>query len=195
MNGMIDIKISDNALERANRALRQILSQSPQAVSRAVNRTMDGLRTDAVRETSKKYFVKAKDVRSSITFRKATAGNLMGVMMSKGKRHSLADYQLTPSSPKPGSKTQLKGAVKREGGLKSLGPAFLVKRAGGRYFPFYRVGSGSGNRYKGIQSLISPSMPQIIKNEETVEAMERGAEERFAKRLDHEIKQLLGIFS
>ena len=186
MNGMIDIKISDNALERANRALRQILSQSPQAVSRAVNRTMDGLRTDAVRETSKKYFVKAKDVRSSITFRKATAGNLMGVMMSKGKRHSLADYQLTPSSPKPGGKTQLKGAVKREGGLKSLGPAFLVKRAGGRYFPFYRVGSGSGNRYKGIQSLISP---------ETVKAMEHGAEERFAKRLDHEIKQLLGIFS
>ena len=163
----------------------------PQALARAVNRTMDGMRTDAVQETHKKYFVSAKDVRASITFRKASAGSLMGAMVSKGKRHSLADYQLTPSTPRAGKRPQLKGAVKREGGLKSLGPAFLVKRPGGRYFPFYRVGSGSGNKNKGIQSLISPSIPQIIKNEETREAMEQGAEERFRTRILHEIEFML----
>lgn len=192
MKGMFEVQISNDALARANSALRQMLSESPRAIARAVNRTMDGLRTDAVRETTQKYFVKAKDVRASFTPKKASAGNLMGAMVSRGKRHSLADYKLTPSTPRPGKKTQLKGAVKQEGGLKSLGPAFLVKRKGGGYFPFYRVGTGNGNRNKGIQSLISPSMPQIIKNKETVQVMERGAEERFRKRLDHEILQILG---
>ena len=192
-NGMINVQIANNALERANHVLRRILSESPKAVARAVNRTMDGLRTDAVRETTQKYFVKAKDVRASLSFRKATSGNLMGAMVSKGKRHSLADYQLTPSTPKPGGKTQLKGAVKRAGGLKSLKYGFLVRRAGGNYFPFYRIGYDQQHRQRGeIRSYISPSMPQIIKNEETVEAMQHGAEERFAKRLDHEFMQLLG---
>ncbi len=186
---MINIQISDTALERANSALKKILEDSPRAIARAVNRTMDGLRTDAVRETTQKYFVKAKDVRASISFRKANPGSLMGAMVSKGKRHSLADYQLTPSKPRLGRPMPLKGAVKREGGLKPLGPAFLVKRSGGRYFPFYRIGKG---KWK-MNSLISPSIPQIIKNEETVKAMEQGAEERFRTRLDHEVMQLLGV--
>ncbi len=192
-NGMINVQIANNALERANHVLRRILSESPKAVARAVNRTMDGLRTDAVRETTQKYFVKAKDVRASLSFRKATSGNLMGAMVSKGRRHSLADYQLTPSTPKPGGKTLLKGAVKRAGGLKSLKYGFLVRRAGVKYFPFYRIGYDQQHRQRGeIRSYISPSMPQIINNDETVEAMQHGAEERFAKRLNHEIMQLLG---
>lgn len=188
---MINLQISNAALGRAVSSLQSLQREFPQAVSRTVNRTMNGMRTDAVRETHKKYFVSAGDVRKSITFRKASAGALMGAMVSRGKRHSLADYQLTPSKPNPGRKSTLKGAVKREGGLKSLGPAFLVKRGSGRYFPFLRIGSGAGSSFKGIQSLISPSMPQIIKNEETVRAMERGAEERFAKRLEHEIAFML----
>ena len=188
-NGMIALQISNEGLERANAILKSMREKLPSAISRTVNRTMDGLRTDAVSETHERYFVKAKDVKSSLTFRKATAGNLMGAMVSRGKRHSLADYQLTPSTPRKGKKIQLKGAVKREGGLKSLGPAFLVKRSGGKYFPFYRIGKG---KWK-MNSLISPSMPQIIKNEETVKAIEKGAEERFSKRLDHEVMRLIGI--
>ena len=190
-NGMFPISIPNRALERAVSGLRSVQSQFPQAVARAVNRTTDGLRTDAVKETHKKYFVRAKDVKASISFRKATAGNLMGAMVSKGKRHSLADYQLTPKTPKSGKKAALKGAVKREGGLKSLGPAFLIKRAGGRYFPYYRVEHGGSNKWKGINSLISPSMPQIIKNEETLRVIEQVAEERFRTRIQHEVEYML----
>lgn len=188
---MISLSISNEALERAISGVKSAQSTFPQAVARAVNRTMDGLRTDAVKETHKKYFVSAKEIRQSISFRKASAGNLMGAMVSKGKRHSLADYQLSPKTPKPGRRPVLKGAVKREGGLKSLGPAFLVKRAGGRYFPFYRTGRGKYD----MHSLISPSMPQIIKNEETVKAMEQGAEHRFSLRMEHEINRILEVLS
>ena len=192
----IDIQISDEAIRRANVALDRLKSLFPRVLPRVINRTMDGLRTDAVRETTEKYFVKAKDVRASLSFRKATAGNLMGAMVSKGKRHSLADYKLTPSTPSPGKRPSVKGAVKKAGGLKPLSRAFLVKRAGGRYFPYYRIGYRSDNRQRAeIRSYISPSMPQIVKNEETVRAMELGAEERFTKRLNHEIMRAIGAIA
>ena len=201
MNGMVNLQISNEKLAQANSALRKILSESPRAVARAVNRTTDGLRTDSVRETSERYFVKPKDVRASLSFRSATPGNLMGAMVSKGKRHSLADYQISPKKPQyqrnnEGKKIQVPvtAAVKRAGGLKSFkapltNAVFLVKRSGGKYFPFYRVGEG---KWK-INSLIAPSIPQIINNKETVEAMEKGAEERFKKRLNHETMRLLGV--
>ena len=192
----IDIQISDEAIRRANVALDRLKSLFPRVLPRVINRTMDGLRTDAVRETTEKYFVKAKDVRASLSFRKATAGNLMGAMVSKGKRHSLADYKLTPSTPSPGKRPSVKVAVKKAGGLKPLSRAFLVKRAGGRYFPYYRIGYRSDNRQRAeIRSYISPSMPQIVKNEETVRAMELGAEERFTKRLNHEIMRAIGAIA
>lgn len=196
MSGMINIQITDNALARANSALRKIVAESPKAIARAVNRTMDGLRTDAVQETHKKYYVSAKDVRNSISFRKASAGNLTGAIVSKDKRHSLADYKLTPKSPRTGKGSAYKGAIMKKRGLKALRSVFLVRRAGGVYFPYVRVGSGAGSgnpyRYKGIRSLIAPALPQIIKNKDTVKAMEMGAEERFLKRLDHEILQMFG---
>ena len=193
-NGIIQLNIPNGRLERAVRGLRSVQQRFPLAVARAANRTMYGMGTDAARETSKRYFVKSGDVKKSIEYRKATAGNLMGAMISKGKRHSLADYQLTPSAPKPGGKTQLKGAVKRAGGLKSLKHGFLVRRAGGKYFPFYRIGYDSEHRQRGeIRSYISPSMPQIIKNEEIVEAIQQGAEERFAKRIEAEIFYILEV--
>ena len=96
---MINLSISNEVLERTISGLRSMQSQFPQAIARAVNRTMDGMRTDAVKETHKKYFVSAKEIRQSISFRKASAGNLMGAMVSQGKRHSLADYQLMPKTP------------------------------------------------------------------------------------------------
>ena len=188
---MIKIEVSNESLSRANSMLSHVRTRFPQAVARAVNRTMDGMRTDAVRGTTAKYFVKSSAVRASLSFRKAAPGNLMGAMISRGKRHTLADYKMTPTTPRAGKKPQLRGAVKKEGGLKSLGSAFLARRSGGGYAPFLRVGSGKYD----LRSLISPSMPQIIKNEETVKAIQEGAQDRFSKRLDHEIMRIIGISS
>lgn len=179
------ISISVDALERANSALKALQGAFPRAVSSAVNRTLEGMRTDAVSETKSRYFVKASDVRKTITLKKTSAGSLNGAMVSKGSRRSLADYNLTPKIPRRGQQG-LKGAVKRDG-IKSIERGFLIKRAG-KYKPYMRIGAGKW----ALQPLISPAVPQIIKNEETVKIMEEKASERFGKRLDHEVKRLLG---
>lgn len=176
--------------DRAIDLITRAMSKSPRAVAAAVNRTLEGIRTSAVRETNRKYFASAKDIRDTITLKRASAGNLMGEMNARGYRHSLADYKLTPNAPKFGKKTQLKGAVKREGGLKSLGDAFLVKRAGGKWVPFTRIHSGAGmGKYGGIRALISPGYPQIIGNKGTNELLSNQAEQLFLQRLEHELRR------
>ena len=181
------IDISAEPLQRANAALRGLPGALPRVLSLATNRTLEGLRTDAASETKKRYHAKASDIRKTLTLKKASAGKLTTTMLSRGPRRSLAAYKLIPSSPSKGGKW-LMGAVKTDG-LKPLKNAFLVGR-GGQYKPYIRIGSGKNS----IEPVISPSIPQIVKNEETVAAMEKGASERFEKRLDHEILRLLGAF-
>lgn len=193
-NGMISLTLSNQVLERAVESLRSVQSRFPLAVARAANRTMYGMGTDAAHETAQRYFVKVGDVKKTLEYRKATTANMIGTMISRGKRHSLGSYKISPTVPKFKRdangrliQTPVKGAVKREGGVKSLGPAFLVKRGSGKYFPYYRTGQG---RWK-FSAIISPSIPQIVKNDETVQAMERKAEERFSKRIEHEVLHIL----
>lgn len=178
------VSISAEALERANAALKHINGAFPKAVASATNRTLEGMRTDAVNETKGRYFAKPGEIRKTLTLKRASTGNLGGAMVSRGGRKSLAEYRLTPSKPSKGK--TIMGAVK-QGGMKSLGDAFLINR-GGKYRPYRRTGPGR----RDIEPLISPAIPQIIKNEETVKVMEQGAAERFEKRLDHEVLRLLG---
>ena len=65
----MNITVSAPALERANNALRHIPGAFPKAVALATNRTLEGLRTDAVSETKERYFVKAGDVRKTLTLK------------------------------------------------------------------------------------------------------------------------------
>lgn len=181
----MNILISNEGLERANNALKHIKGAFPRAVASATNRVLEGMRTDAVAETKARYFAKPAEIRKTITLKKTSAGNLNGAMISKGSRKTLADYQLIPKSPKKGMKG-LQGAVKRDG-LKNIKGGFLLAR-GGKNKPYVRTGSGKW----AVQVLVSPAIPQIIKNEEIVKVIEEKASERFEKRIDHEVMRLLG---
>ena len=177
------IQISEEGLARANALLRHIPGAFPKAVARAANRALDGMRTDAAKETRQRYFVTAADVRKTITLRKAGPGNMQAAMISRGKRRGLEEYRVTPHAGKRGG---AKAAVKREGGLKPIPKAFFLP---GKKPPFIRVGKAR----REIRALRGPAVPQILKNEETVEALEMGAAERFAKRLNHEVMRELGV--
>ncbi len=192
MPASININFDTGALVRAGVLLRAAPEKIKIAVSHATNRSLESFKTINTRETAKKYFVKQKDVRDSMTVKKSHGGNMFGMVVSKGKRHLLGDYKISPTSPKSGSKTQIKGAVKREGGLKPLNPlTFYVKRAGGKYFPFFRVGyRREARKYGDIRAYVSPSFPQIVKNKETVAEAEQKARETFKNRLEHELKRV-----
>ena len=187
----IDVRIDQSLLDKAYEALKRIPGAFPQAVARATNRSLESMRTEAARETSGRYFAKSGEVRSSITLKHASAGNLHGAMISRGGRKKLQQYKLTPNNPITGNQRGFKGAVKREGGLKPLPKGtFMMNTPTAGWVLFRRIRSGKS--WSNIEHIVSPSIPQIMKNEETVAVVEKRAREVFEKRLNHEVMHLLG---
>lgn len=173
------ITIDGTQLDRARSVLAGIDNGFAKAVAYALNRSSEAFATDAVRGTTGRYHVQASEVRKALSFKAANKTTLTATIIGRGRRKSIAGYKLVPSAPTPGR--QLMGAVKRNG-LKPLPRAFFVR---GR--PFFRK---SGE----LVPIISPSVPQIVKNDDIVKHAEQEVAERFAKRLDHEIFRLLGAF-
>lgn len=179
------IRIDEDQLERARTALGAIDNGFTRAVAASLNRAAMGFSTDTVRGTTSRYYVKASDVRKSFIVRRASVRDFEATIFSRGRRRPMAEYKVTPRTP-GGTRRQLLGAVKKDG-MKSLGRAFLMERRG-QFTPYIRNARGD------LEPFISPSIPQIVKNRETVAEAEAGASERFRKRLDHEILRLLGVF-
>ncbi len=187
----IDVRIDQSNLEKAYQALRKIPGAFPQAIASAANRTLESMRTEASRGTTARYFVKAGEIKKTLDIRRASAGNLHGAMISRGGRKKLSDYKLTPKTPQAGNKKGFKGAVKREGGLKPLPEGtFMINTPNAGYVLFRRIHSGKA--WRNIQHVVSPSIPQIMKNKETVAEVEYRAREVFDKRLNHEVMRILG---
>ncbi|MBQ7665356.1 MAG: phage tail protein [Synergistaceae bacterium] len=188
----INVSIEQNSLERAYKLLKHINGAFEHAVAMATNRTLEGVRTDAVRETAGRYFAKSGDIRKTITVNKASAGKLTGTVVSRGGRRKLSQYQLTPKTPQAGRKKGFKGAVKRDSGLKPLPHGtFMMNTPNAGYVLFIRTNPGRG--WQNIKHVVSPSIPQIVKNEETVKIVEMQARERFEKRLNHEVMRILTV--
>lgn len=186
----IDVRIDQAHLNRAYQALRLIPGAFPRAVAAASNRTLETMRTDTVNETSERYFAKPGDIRKTITLKRASAGKLSAVMLSRGARKNISKYQITPKSPRAGRKDGFMGAVKREGGLKPLPEGtFMINTPNAGPVLFLRTSRGKW----GIEHVHSPSIPQIIKNKDTVDAVETHAQEVFVKRLDHEVMRILKL--
>lgn len=188
----VNVTIDQAELYRAYKSLQHIPGAFPQAVAMAENRALETIRTEATQETAKKYFVKSGEVRKTFKPKKASAGNLYGAMISRGSRKNISKYQITPKSPQSGRKKGFKGAVKRDGGLKSLPQGtFMLNTPNAGPVLFVRVASGKS--WANIEHITSPSIPQIVKNDETVEVVEKRATEVFKKRLDHEVMRMLSL--
>ena len=166
-------------------------------ISHATNRAAERFQTVMVKGTAETYYTRQKDVRGSLAPIKAKGKNAFNfIIVSKGKRHSLRDYKISPTKPQKGENTLIYGAVKRDGGLKPLKKrrskkptAFLVRLANGKYYPFYRIGEG---KHK-IKGYMSPSIPQLMKNRKNVEEATLEAQRTFEKRLEHELLRQWGL--
>jgi hypothetical protein len=158
----------------------------------AINKTLPGVRTDAVRAVTSAYTVKPREARQSMSVSKASVNNLQGVVTSRGSTIPLGAFQVKPmrvSGVRP--KGGLTVAVKRGGGG-SIGSAFVVNNlnVGGGYGrmtgPAIRIG---GPRLP-IRPLYGPSVPAMLTQEEQLGPLQDAASGRLYKAMEHEIKRL-----
>jgi len=181
---MIDLSAE---IVKAHTALSHIENGAPKAIMRALNRTIDGVKTDIVTQVTSTYDIKAGKVRKVI---KATHSktNLQASVSAKGSKIPLIQFRVTPNKPgqqKPG--VVLRASVKQSGG-KPIPGAFIMRMSGGQV----GVALRAGKQRLPVKELYGPAIPQMIDEPVIQKYIMDGTNDRFQKRIDHEIAFILG---
>jgi len=181
---MIDLTAD---IAKAHLLLSHIENGAPKAINAALNRTIEGVRTDVTREVTRTYDIKARDVRAVMKIKKSDIASLRASLSGAGNPIPLINFRVSPN--KPGAQkagTALRVSVKRSGG-KVISGAFVAQMKSGHVGVFVR----KDKKRLPVQELYGPAVPQMMGGDKVQQAVLAGAEDRFPKRLDHEIERLL----
>lgn len=183
---MIELKVSDDVLNRAEKMLESFRDESAGIASRAINRSIRSGRTAAVREVRKEYAINAGDVTRRMYVQNAKVSNILGVIGARGRSLSLDKFKLSPKTVDGRRRSPLSVSIfkgKREKVYGFIAPA----RRSGNLTAFRRKDK---SRYP-VEMLFGPSVPQMLDHEKVVEAVQDTAVKTFEKRLDHEINRII----
>lgn len=192
---MISITIDEKALKTA----RELFADSPKTVrlaaAKAINRANTAVQKEVSKAIRKNYEISAKNFKKGFKLKRATAGQLMGKVISRGASTLITRFKLKPDPTKMISALR-NGAVAG----KSNGPISVRVKKDSDYAPvsglFIQKASRSGyagpmGRYaKSAYPLhipYGPSVPQMFGNEETLAELIPVAEEVLNDRFLHEI--------
>jgi len=167
---------------KAKTLLSHIKNGAPRAISNALNRTNEGVRTDVIKQVKSKYDIKSTDIRKALVAKKSYPATLQASVGSTGRPIPLIQFRVTPNN----TVRALRASVKRSGG-KSIPGAFLMKMSNGMTGVMIRTST----KRLPIKQLFGPSIPQMIGEASISQYVMDGVNERFAKRIDHEIAYLL----
>lgn len=206
---MLDIRLKVRPTQRA--AVESLLKAIPggarKAMARALNRTIEGVRTDVVRAITESYAIRARDVRETMAIERAKPERLFAWLRSRGHVIPLDRFETRPTGPtrtRPpiGVRVRVKKGAAGRAVAGSFFVGFTVTQArrvtrGGQRGGdvsrrieglFMRVGAGR----HPIRRLQGPSVPSMMgsvldRNEEIQER----ALDRLEREVAHEADFLL----
>jgi hypothetical protein len=197
----ISINLNATSLEKGERYLKAFGKLAVPGIQRAMNRSLKGVRTDAIPAIRDVYNVKAGVVRSSFTLYRAGGGGsahggmhggrLQASAVSRGSRISMMAFSPRPSTasrkrmPKVGA-----SAMVQKGVRKTIPGAFVgTSRAG-----LLRMYVREGKVRDRLRVISGPSVPQMLgamNHPEIYDRIRENAKQRYEKNLDHEMDRLL----
>lgn len=201
MSDVIRIEIPD--MEKTIRDLTQSMQHLPKAgvaaVARAVNRTLESVRAEAVRIGRETYTARAESLRKRATLRRATGTTPRGVLELRGRRGmSLIHFRSRPGNvpnwkgvpvarrrPKEGASNLIKRGGRRNVYAKGGNKPFLAKVSGHVGVFVRRPGED------GLEMLYGPSPIQALGGRDSRRRLQAKARETFEKRLRHEVAAIL----
>lgn len=182
------IRITDEQADRVHRALGGIKNGSEKAFKSVINRTLDTIETESVRQIQEVYIIKAATLKNKNTtkvgFKRATYGNLAGEIKFAGYKVPLYKYDVSPKKPNRGiiSARKLKSSSKKQ-----LDKRFITSMESGHIGIFERYIEKS----RKIREIQGDSFKEMASNSLVIEKIEEKAEETIDKRIDAEINRIL----
>lgn len=165
------------------------------AIARAINHTLAKAKTAASRDIRSEYNVKAKELKSALAINKAKRTWLEGMLIATGKPLPLIAF---------GARQTRRGVtVDVMGKRERLPSAFIGTMASGHRGVFAR-GKYQGYKFQwrekrikkqgndlAINELTTTSVPKMMQNNAVLTALQKGLEQDFPARLEHEVSRLL----
>lgn len=186
------VSVTDEQIKKVEQMLYGLNVEASKVLSRAINRATTTARAEAVRAVREGYHIRASDVRETMSVHKANAKSLTARVTSKGKTMPLINFDVSPKRPSPGRKSPYTARVSKAGGRTSLGHAFVARMPNGKVGVFERYGPYRRPIGQKIRELHGPSVPQMLGSKGVVEHVSEKAREMMDRRIDHEVKRILG---
>ncbi len=164
------------------------------------------------KEAAERYRLLQRDVTKTVSIKKALRGHPYAVITSRGEHIGLEKFTVTPFRPlrfttrKNRSPHVYKAAVMKGQGLKPLNgnpKPFVAVLKNGHKGVFvrkdvsrhnkgeYRRGTGKEKYSNFIKSVQAPAIPQMLKNEDILEIVNRETNEAMVKCVGKEIDAIL----
>jgi len=213
--GGFAIELNKADLANVQIALAGVKNGASRVLSRAINKTLDGVRTDSVNEIAKEITPTKKTIRGTFTVKKTSVSNLEGRTYSRGKPLGLIHYSARQT------KKGVSVKVKRSGKRAIILGAFIAKAKGAtnvfwRHYhgpkkgtrTAWRSSGRSGGQYEGafpygalprkyrlpIERLTGPRIPDSMGNTKVIVVILSAANIRLDKnlknQLDYELSKL-----
>ncbi|WP_121614788.1 phage tail protein [Virgibacillus halodenitrificans] len=179
-----NVEVDKKMIREVQKKLGDFHKQTPNAISKAINRAVTNINSNVKKEIRNEYNIKAGDISPTLTKTRATRSALKGRVHSSGQPIPLDRFKISPKTINPRRKSPIKIAVKKSG-VKAVMGAFIADINGKKVFQRTR------NTRLPIKRLFGPSVPQMLGNEEVHEEIEKQGQETLEKRLDHEINRIL----
>ena len=191
----IEIKIDTADLERKVSVLSHIKGAAPKAISHAMNRAMDGIKTDAGKVVPKTFVnVDKEAVQKRMWVNRATRDNLTASIRRKGPRLQARRFPYDPNT-NPGVRGGQAVFLRprKDGGgwhLKAerrLSKAFVVMDKKGKMKRGPGIYRRIGKHRDRLTHAEGLSVPEMLEDAQIQKVLQEGAINRFNKNLDSNI--------
>lgn len=189
----ISLSLNEAQFKHAREALLHIPKGAEKAIARAINRALEGARTDAVKSICQEYHVKPTEVRRTFQIVRARPDKLEAQIISSGGAIPLIKFKVSPKSPAKQNKKRIADRKRLVAGVRfgtneSMPFSFVIRAKNGYTGVFSRV----GDRSLPLKQRYGPAVPQMLGHEKVLRFIEQGAQERLDKELQHQINYLFG---
>jgi hypothetical protein len=189
----INVRVGEDQLRTVRESLRHIPGAADKAIMRAINKAIEGARTDAIKAITQQYYIKAADVRKTIHLIRAKPGNLEGQVVSSGGPFPMIKFNVKPKKPENQRGKRVSARAKVIAGIKfgvieSYPEAFIATVGAGHVGVFER----KGDARLPINQKYRLSVPQMLGNKDILEYIDKRAQDRLDKELLHQTKYLFG---
>lgn len=179
---MIRVTLNEENVQRAAELMKSCPNIVYRSTIAAINRAITTAKAETAKTVRERYTVKSANVKRAFTVRKASGGSPRAEVIAKGFPLPLASFKYSRRKKGP-----VRVMVLKKGKMKPIRGLFFNRFPSGYTGPMHRR---QKSKYP-LASPFGPSVPSMVRNEETLMPAARAAAEMLNKRFLKEINRRL----